>query len=260
MRMRVLILPLLLCGLRGQAAEPGAMIRVPAGVFTMGRDDGPDDERPAHRVDLPAFEIDRTAVTNLQFAAFLNAIGPRGAGGENHFDVDDPDARIHLRDGRWQSHAGAQRHPVMEASWHGARAYCAWAGKRLPTEAEWEKAARGTDMRRYPWGNEPPDAARAHFGAGWNNTVPVGERPLGASPYGVLDMAGNGWQWVSSAYLPYPYNPTDGREDAARALVRGTRGGGHDSRPEELTTTQRGRHVSRAFRAGHHNIGFRCAR
>lgn len=241
-------------------ADLTPMIRIPAGSFTMGRDDGPEDERPAHRVDLAAFEIDRTVVTNLQFAAFLDAAGARGARGENYFDVDDTDARVHQRDGQWQPHPGAERHPVVEASWYGARAYCAWAGKRLPTEAEWEKAARGTDGRRYPWGNQPPDATRAHFSAGWNETRPVGERPAGASPYGVLDMAGNGWQWVSSAYLPYPYNPGDGREDAARELLRGTRGGGHDSSPEQLTATHRGRNVSRAFKAGHHNISFRCAR
>jgi formylglycine-generating enzyme required for sulfatase activity len=149
---------------------------------------------------------------------------------------------------------------VVEASWDGARAYCAWAGRRLPTEAECEKAARGTDARKYPWGNEPPDPTRAHFGAGWNDTRPVGVRPRGASPYGVLDMAGNGWEWVSSAYRPYPYAATDGREGPDRDEMRGTRGGGHDSRPDELTTTHRGRHVSRGFRAGHHNITFRCAR
>jgi formylglycine-generating enzyme required for sulfatase activity len=149
---------------------------------------------------------------------------------------------------------------VVEASWHGARAYCAWRGARLPTEAEWEKAARGTDARRYPWGNELPDASRARYASGWNATAPVGAHPRGASPYGMLDAAGNVWQWVSSAYRPYPWRRDDGREDLEADAVRGTRGGGHDSPAEAITATQRGRMLSRAPNAGHHNIGFRCAR
>jgi formylglycine-generating enzyme required for sulfatase activity len=241
-------------------ADATEMVLVPAGAFTMGRDDGPVDERPAHRVDVPAFRVDRLPVTNRQFAEFLNASGLRGARGERRYDEDDSDARVRLEGGRWVPHPGHADHPVVEASWPGARDFCAWQGKRLPTEAEWEKAARGTDARRYPWGDALPDASRAHFGAGWNDLAPVGTRPRGASPYGVLDMAGNGWDWVSSAYRPYPYRADDGREDLTVNVVRGTRGGGHDSRPEDLTTTQRGRAVSRAPQAGHHNIRFRCAR
>jgi len=236
------------------------MVRIPAGFFLMGSNDGPEDERPQHKVELAEFFIDRTKVTNGAFALFLDAVGPRGARGENYFDVDDSDARVHRRNGKWRAHAGHEDHPVVEASWRGALAYCAWLGKRLPTEAEWEKAARGTDGRRYPWGNEAPDRTRAHFGAGWNDLRPVGNLPNGASPYGALDMAGNGWEWVSSAYRPYPYRPGDGREDLSAEQVRGTRGGGHDSGANELTTTHRGRHVSRNPRAGHHNISFRCAR
>ncbi|MBI3330340.1 MAG: SUMF1/EgtB/PvdO family nonheme iron enzyme [Nitrospinae bacterium] len=247
---------LLLCALPAAAQ----MVQVPAGEFLMGSDTGPADERPSHRLVLPACDIDRLPITNAEFATFLNAIGPTNVAGENLFDVDDPDARIHRRGERWMADARFEDHPVVEVSWAGARDFCAWAGKRLPTEAEWEKAARGADGRRYPWGNEAPDATHARFAAGWNETAPVGSFPRGASPYGVLDLSGNVWEWVSSAYLPYPYRADDGREELAAGPVRGTRGGGHDAKADEITTTQRGRNLSRAPRSGHHNIGFRCAK
>jgi iron(II)-dependent oxidoreductase len=249
------------CHARAQDAAP-AMVEVPAGAFTMGRDDGPEDERPAHRLTLARFLIDRLPVTNAEFALFLDARGPRGeyqGRAYRRYDDDDADARIHRKGERWRADAGLESHPVNEATWAGARDYCAWKGKRLPTEAEWEKAARGIDARRYPWGDAPPDATRARFAAGWTQTVPVDALPAGASPYGALDMAGNQWEWVSSLYQPYPYSASDGREDLQAAGVRGTRGGGHDSPASELTTTGRGRNLSRAPQAGHHNIGFRCA-
>lgn len=255
--------PLLLgLGCAAGAAADG-MVEVPAGPFTMGSDDGPADERPAHRVEVAGFRIDRLPVTHADFAAFLEALGPRGSrAGQTYrrYDDDDGDARIHRVDGRWRADPGHERHPVNEVSWAGARDYCAWKGKRLPTEAEWEKAARGTDGRRYPWGDAAPDPGRARFGAGWGQTVAVDALPAGAGPYGALDMAGNQWEWVASLYRPYPYRADDGREDGQADGVRATRGGGHDSPAEELATTQRGRHLSRAPRAGHHNIGFRCAR
>ena len=236
------------------------MARVPAGEFIMGSDDGPQEERPLHKIKLGEFFIDRNQVTNGQFAEFLNGAGTQGAGGEKYYDSDDNDARIHRRAGKWRADADHEKRPVVEVSWFGALAFCAWTGKRLPTEAEWEKAARGADARKFPWGDEPPDKSRAHFNAGWNDFRDVGSMAKGASPYGVLDMAGNGWEWVSSAYSPYPYNTADGREDLTREQVRGTRGGGQDSPAEELRTTERGRRLSRNFRSGHHNIGFRCAR
>lgn len=242
-----------------QRAAGDDMVTIPAGAFTMGTDSGPADERPAHRVDLPEFRIDRFPATNAQFAEFLNAAGTSNAKGERLFDDDDPDARIHRIAGRWAADKGYERHPAIEVAWAGARDYCAWRGKRLPTEAEWEKAARGTDGRKYPWGNAAPDRTRAQFAAGRFETAPVGSFPAGASPYGAHDMAGNAWQWVSSAYRAYPYEARDGREQLAAGPVRGTRGGGHGSPAGEITTTQRGRALSRNPAAGHHNIGFRCA-
>ena len=236
------------------------MVTVPAGVFTLGRDDGPEDERPAHPLTLPAFEIDRLPVTNAQFAEFLNVRGHSTPQGARLYDYDDADARIHSVNGKYTADRGFEDHPAVEPSWLGARDYCAWRGKRLPTEAEWEKAARGADARKYPWGNAVPDRTRAQFAARFNDTAPAGNFAPGASPYGVQGMAGNAWHWVSSAYRPYPYRADDGREDLTPGPVRATRGGGHDSPAEEITTTQRGRTLSRNPRAGHHNISFRCAR
>ena len=243
----------------GTSAEPVKMVQIPAGAFTMGRDQGPPDERPAHEVRLAAYSIDRFPVTNAQFAEFLNAIAASPSGPVRLYDFDDPDARIHRRAERWAADTGFENHPVIEVSWAGAGAYCRHRGKRLPTEAEWEKAARGNDARLYPWGNEPPQPARARFAAGWNETAPVDASAAGASRYGVRDLSGNAWEWVSSAYRPYPYRADDGREDPTPGPVRGTRGGGHDSPAGEITATQRGRSLSRNPGAGHHNIGFRCA-
>ena len=254
---------LLFSGTVPSLAQATGMVEVPAGAFTMGRDDGREDERPAHRVDLARFEIDRLPVTHADFATFLESQGLSGSrDGRDYrrYDDDDADARIHRVGDRWRADPGLARHPVNEVPWAGARDYCAWQGKRLPSEAEWEKAARGTDDRRYPWGNAAPDASRAQFNAGWTQTTQVDAHPAGASPYGVLDMAGNQWEWVSSLYRSYPYSATDTREDPNADGVRGTRGGGHDSPADELSTTHRGRDLSRAPRAGHHNIGFRCAR
>jgi iron(II)-dependent oxidoreductase len=236
------------------------MVDIPAGPFTMGSNDGPEDERPAHEVVLKRYSIDRFPVTNAQFADFLNAQLAKAGPPATLYDINDPDARIHRHAQQWVADRGYEDHPAVEVSWAGALAYCRANGKRLPSEAEWEKAARGSDARRYPWGNELPDRRRAQSQAGWNETAPVHAHPAGASPYGVREMAGNVWEWVSSAYRPYPYNATDGREDPKPGAVRSTRGGGHDSAPAEITTTQRGRNLSRNPAAGHHNIGFRCAR
>lgn len=245
-------------GLRCAFAQD--MIRIPSGPFTMGADDGPVDARPAHQLSLGAFEIDRLPVTNADFARFLERHGVHDELGRRLFDWDDADARVHRLEGAWRADTGFADHPVVEVSWLGAVRYCRSLGKRLPTEAEWEKAARGVDRRSYPWGNAEPTPERAQFARKFNETAPVRSHAAGASPFGVLGMAGNVWQWVSSAYRPYPYDADDGREASSPGPVRATRGGGHDASSDEIRTTERGRHLSRAPAAGHHNIGFRCAR
>ena len=242
------------------AAEAG-MVRLPSGTFIMGSERGPTDERPAHPVTLKPFWIDRRPVINAEFAAFLERLGATSnARGQHPFDWDDDDARLRKSQGRWRADAGFEQHPAVEMTWYGARDYCRSQGKRLPTEAEREFAARGPQGRAYPWGETPPDPTRARFGAGWGKTVPAGSFPAGATPEGILDLSGNVHEWTASIALPYPYRADDGREDADRLADRVTRGGAADTGPDTLRTTWRGANVSRRASAGHHNIGFRCAK
>lgn len=188
------------------ADEPGMLI-IHGGRFTMGRDKGEINERPAHRVDLDAFAIDRTEVTASDFAEFLNAAGN---GGETYLTPDDHATVViaqidDARDIHFKARQGFERYPANNVSWHGAEAYCRWRDKRLPTEAEWEKAARGADKRLFPWGKYAPRAGLAQFEQTWeekkfNVLVPVDSLPEGASPYGALNMAGNVLEWVSDWY------------------------------------------------------------
>jgi formylglycine-generating enzyme required for sulfatase activity len=156
------------------------MVLVPAGEFTMGSNEGNDDEKPVHQVSLDAYYLDKYEVTVGQYAKFLEA---RGVNGPPMWPIMDQPPH--------------QKRPVVNVDWSDASTYCEWAGKRLPTEAEWEKAARGTDGRIYPWGNDPPDQSRANYGKErdkWNKhdaLVPVGQMKNGKSPYGVYDMAGD---------------------------------------------------------------------
>jgi len=236
------------------------MVQIPGGLFSMGRDDGPANEQPAHQTFVPTFYIDRNLTTVGEFAAFVQAKGPTGPQGEMYLDVQDPDNRIRQQDGVWLPDRGFELHPVGEVSWYGALAYCQWRQKRLPSEAEWEKAARGTDGRLYPWGNDPPWPEVAFFGGFRGQTVPVGQYPRGASPYGVLDMAGQVWEWTTSISQPYPYDPHDGREHLATTAPRMARGGSSASPAERLTATSR-EMISPARQAtGHAYIGFRCVK
>jgi iron(II)-dependent oxidoreductase len=241
------------------AAADGIML-VQAGAFWMGRDDGPSDEAPLHRVYVRDFWIERHKVTNAEFAAFLNATGLRPPGRERRYDEDDADARIHRAQGRWVADPGFAGHPVVEVSWFGARDYCAWKGRRLPTEAEWEKAARGDDRRLYPWGAASPAPHLAVFGRAYNATEPTAGRPDGTSPYRVEDMLGNLREWTLTILRPYPYRTDDGREPYTGATGRVVvRGASHDDPADSLAVTRRRSYDHRGATAGHHFVGFRCA-
>jgi formylglycine-generating enzyme required for sulfatase activity len=226
------------------------LVDVPAGVVWLGNDArpsrgaAPPDEAPRHDCDVDAVELAATPVTNEQYAAFLRTTGRA--------------APIHWGDGTIPE--GLERHPVTHVDWHSASEFCAWVGGRLPTEAEWEKGARGGDLRLYPWGDEAPDPRRANAGAGLKHggTTTVGSAPDGASPYGLLDMAGNVWEWVSTAYRPYPYDAGDGREDPASDESRVLRGGSFASLTAGHVRCAR-RSASRPGRRSAH-IGFRVAR
>ncbi len=236
------------------------MVAIPGGPFLMGRDSGPADEQPAHRISLPTFYIDRNLVTVAEFATFVQANGTEGPHGELYLDVYDPDNRLHQRHGVWQPEEGFASYPAGEVSWFGAMAYCQWRKKRLPSEAEWEKAARGTDGRLYPWGNDTPRPHFAFYGGFRGETVPVGQYPKGASPFGVLDMAGQVWEWTTSIYKPYPYDPRDGREHLATAAPRVARGGSSSSTAQGLTATSRQILSPARMATGHAYIGFRCVK
>jgi len=164
------------------------MVYIAGGEFIMGSDDGNEDEKPQRAVNLDGFNIDIYPVTNADYKAFVDATGQPPP---HHWEGSTyPE--------------GKGDHPVVWVSWHDAQAYCQWAGKRLPTEAEWEKAARGTDGRKWPWGDTFDPAKCNAKESGIGETAPVGKYPEGASPYGVMDMAGNVWEWTADWYEAYP--------------------------------------------------------
>ncbi len=238
------------------------MILIPAGAFTMGRSNGPKNEAPSHRLNLPAFWIDQKLVTQKKYADFMNTIrlpqahgGPPGA---HYFDYDDPDARIRFDKGRWQADPGFEQNPAAEVSLPGAEASCTHLGKRLPSEAEWEKAARGNDGRLYPWGNKKPSKRTVLFANYHGHTAPVGSLPGGASPYGVLDMGALLSEWTRSAHRPYPFQKGDGREDPTAEAARVLRGGVELGQQGPRTATHREIMSPRRQRAGHAEGGFRC--
>lgn len=214
---------LLLLVVAPAAAAPPYMVSIPGGRFVMGDAQGDANETP-RRVMVAPFRIMRHEVTNDAFAGFAAATGHRTdpeRSGSGYVWTDRwqlvPGADWRHPHGPGSAIAGRGDHPVVQVSRRDAAAYCRWRGLRLPEEAEWEFAARGTDGRRYPWGDAPPrqgGAARANFGTpaccaadaadGYLRIGPVGRYPSGASPFGLLDMAGNVWEWTASAFPGRP--------------------------------------------------------
>lgn len=259
LRIVATVLSALLGAALPSAAGADWIMLVRAGAFWMGRDDGPPEEAPLHRVFVRDFWIDRHKVTNAEFAQFLNAQGEGSPEGERRFDADDADARLHRAAPGWVADPGFERHPAVEVTWFGARDYCRWKGRRLPTEAEWERAARGDDKRPYPWGFAPPSPALAVYGRRYNATAPAGARPQGRSPWGVEDLLGNLREWTSTILRPYPYRHDDGREGFRGEGALVVRGASHDDPAGELSVTRRRSYDHRGAAAGHHHVGFRCA-
>jgi eukaryotic-like serine/threonine-protein kinase len=213
-------------------------VYVPAGEFLMGSTD-PEaktviefgrayPEIPQHTVYLDGYWIDKFEVTNRQYAVCVESGG-----------CTPPFVNSNYTYSHYYDNPDFANYPVVWVDWYQAGAYCTWAGRRLPTEAEWEKASRGTDGQKYPWGEDPVTGERANFcdknctrtiantahDDGYPDTAPVGSYPAGASPYGAMDMSGNVWEWVSSLIAPYPYDADDGREDPDSTDERAWRGG-----------------------------------
>ncbi|MGD2251979.1 MAG: SUMF1/EgtB/PvdO family nonheme iron enzyme [Anaerolineales bacterium] len=247
-----------------RASEKDGMMQVyvPEGTFLMGSSGdsmAKPDENPQHEVYLDAFWIDQWEVTNEMFAAFLN--GPAGnqlEDGVTWLDANGRYVRIHEHNGTWEPDPGYESHPVADVTWYGARAYCEWAGRRLPTEAEWEKAARYNDARVFPWGDSYPTCSVANINGCEESTREVGSYPEGASPYGAFDMTGNLWEWVldwygEDYYANSPDRNPSGPADGTQRVVRG-------SSWNELTRSGRSANrgkIEPVSSLG--SVGFRCA-
>lgn len=259
------------CGPRAETrttpADAKIMVRVPAGEFRMGitpeqektlvekngaSAGGFNFEKPDHSVNVADFWIDRYLVTNEEYKKFIDANPTYLVPGT---EIDQ------LKALGWDDIArtfpkGRDYYPVVLVSWFDANAYCLWAGKRLPTEAEWEKAARGSDGRLYPWGNEWASDKSASGARGALDASPVGKFQAGGSPYTAHDMVGNVWQWTSSLFEKYPYDAKDGREDQQKAGERVARGGMFAFGPAVSRVNVRNKldPNDRAI-----SVGFRCA-
>jgi formylglycine-generating enzyme required for sulfatase activity len=252
-------------------ADRMVMVYVPEGSFLMGstsNDSNADaDEFPQHEVYLNGFWIDRTEVTNAMFTSFLNEEGNQSEAEEVWLGIGGENVRIEKVSGEWQALSGYVDHPAVGVTWYGARAYCEWAGRRLPSEAEWEKAARSINGAIYPWGDEF-DSSLANVGDaiscspsgcdGVDRAAPVGSFPGGASPYGALDMAGNVWEWVADWYGSdyYSISPSENPMGLSPGEIRVLRGGAWNFNPASARAANRG--WGDPDHSGD-DYGFRCA-
>ncbi len=226
-------------GLRGN----GPMVDIPGGSFIFGSDSGETKEGPARSIDLPSFKIMKYEVTNRQYNPYVDATGRQPSFYSSHPEL------------------GRDDHPVVGVSWGDADGFCRHFGLRLPTEEQWERAARGTDGRRFAWGNDDPTARRANRGGadccmpdaadGYPATAPVGSFGEGDTPEGVSDMTGNVWEWVDGWFNSYGARPA-----ARKKEFRVARGGAWNSDDWKLRTTYRLAYES-DFRFAA-NAGFRC--
>ena len=255
------------------------MVYVPAGEFEMGSEDGNSDEQPIHTVYLDAYWIDKYEVSNKMFTMFVEETGYQTDAekyGSSWVYADGERDQVEGADwehpqGPGSSLSGLGLHPVVHVSWNDADVYCDWVGRRLPTEAEWEKAARGEDGRTYPWGNQEVEGNLLNYADvyldvdwadsteddGYETTAPVGSYPDGVSTYGAMDMAGNVWEWVADLYDEdyYSSSPNENPEGAASGENSVLRGG---------SWSYNDWNVRSANRYGHNpgyvdsDIGFRC--
>jgi len=223
------------------------MVAIPAGPFTRGTIAGGYDEQPVRSIHLDAYAIDKYEVTNHQYAAFVAATSHRKAG---------PPSRYAKNMARMRG----VNQPVVYVSWNDADAYCRWRGKRLPTEAEWEKAMRGSDARLWPWGNDVDPLASnwAVTKDGYDVTAPVGSFKRDVSPFGVADGAGNVLEWVADWYGEDVYRDSAGANPKGPEFgtFKVLRGGGYTTSGTDVRVTSRSKMVP-DFRD--ETIGFRCA-
>lgn len=248
------------CGVHSEfARRPRGMLSVPAGRFVRGSNRVDEfqqagemgskkpwykDEYPQHEITLPLFYIDQYEVTNAEYKSFIDDTEWRSP--PQFVDRDVP--------------SGRERFPVAQVNWYEAERYCQWRGKRLPSEAEWEKAARGTDGREFPWGNDFEKIKQDADDASAEDIAPVGSFKEGMSPYGVMDMAGNVWEWTSDWYRPYPNGTFKSALFGEKQKVfKGGGGGrvGHYALPLFYRSAYRS---SIAPEQAFADLGFRCAK